>query len=68
LRVIRQLAEELGTSATINIVDVQDNPEKAEEDNVLAVPCLVVRRGDERKLFIGDFEAQTSQMRDALAF
>lgn len=42
----------------LEVVDLQKHPEKAEEENVLAVPMLEKKSPPPRVRFIGDFDKE----------
>ncbi len=51
----------------IKVIDVLQNPELAEEENILASPTLVVDNSYPKKKIIGDFRNQ-EKLRSALGW
>ena len=47
-------AEHLGGRHSLTVIDIQQHPERAFADNILAVPCLVKKRPGLIRRLVGD--------------
>lgn len=54
IRNLESLKEMLGTPAAVEVIDVRERPELAEEDRILATPTLVRREPTPVRKIIGD--------------
>ena len=54
IRNLESLRAQLSDSAAVEVVDVREQPELAEEDRILATPTLVRRRPTPVRKIIGD--------------
>ena len=65
--VINALAKTTQEIGNLTVIDVAEQPEAAEQENILVIPCLKIEHGEKRTYFIGDVCNPEKVMR-ALAY